>query len=67
MGGFEATRSIRAFEKSRLDNLRSSTIIGLTGLSRSHEESEAIKSGMDRFMTKPVAFKEVKKILGRWK
>lgn len=66
MNGFEATRNIRAFEKSRPDEAKPSTIIGLTGLSSSFDESEAMNSGMDRFLTKPVAFKEVKKILDRW-
>jgi CheY-like chemotaxis protein len=66
MNGFEATRKIRAFEKSRLDEAKPSMIIGLTGLSSSFDASEAINSGMDRFLTKPVAFKEVKKILDQW-
>jgi DNA-binding response OmpR family regulator len=38
----------------------------LTGLSSSVDESEAMNSGMDRFLTKPVSFKEVKKILDQW-
>lgn len=66
MDGFEAARSIRAFEKSRLNSLKPSTIIALTGLSSTQDESEAMNSGIDRFMTKPVAFKEVKKILDQW-
>ncbi|KAJ5668310.1 uncharacterized protein N7477_006880 [Penicillium maclennaniae] len=66
MDGFEAARSIRAFEKSRLNNMKPSKIIALTGLSSSHDESEAMNSGIDRFMTKPVSFKEVKKILDQW-
>jgi CheY-like chemotaxis protein len=66
MNGFEATRNIRAFEKSRPQGAKQSTIIALTGLSSSVDESEAMNSGMDRFLTKPVAFKEVKKILDQW-
>ncbi|KAJ5737122.1 uncharacterized protein N7483_002247 [Penicillium malachiteum] len=66
MNGFEATRAIRAFEKGRDDEVKASTIIALTGLSSTVDEEEALGSGMDLFLTKPVAFKEVKKILDRW-
>ncbi|KAJ5116103.1 hypothetical protein N7456_000451 [Penicillium angulare] len=66
MNGFEATRAIRAFERGRNDQVRPSTIVALTGLSSTVDETEAIESGMDLFLTKPVAFQEVKKILDRW-
>ncbi|KAJ5702334.1 hypothetical protein N7488_009882 [Penicillium malachiteum] len=66
MNGFEATRAIRAFEKGRDNETKASTIIALTGLSSTVDEEEALHSGMDLFLTKPVAFKEVKKILDRW-
>ncbi|KAJ6028023.1 hypothetical protein N7540_003599 [Penicillium herquei] len=66
MNGFEATRAIRAFEKGRDDEVKASTIIALTGLSSTVDEEEALHSGMDLFLTKPVAFKEVRKILDRW-
>lgn len=66
MNGFEATRRIRVFEKRRTDETKPSKIIALTGLSSSLDESEAMDSGMDRFLTKPVAFKEVEKILDLW-
>ena len=66
MNGFEATRRIRTFEKTRTNETKPLTIIALTGLSSSLDESEAMDSGMDRFLTKPVAFKEVEKILDQW-
>ncbi|KAJ5288756.1 hypothetical protein N7478_001786 [Penicillium angulare] len=66
MNGFEATRAIRAFERGRKDQVRPSTIVALTGLSSIVDEMKAIESGMDLFLTKPVAFQEVKKILDRW-
>ncbi|KAJ5198147.1 uncharacterized protein N7498_007264 [Penicillium cinerascens] len=66
MNGFEATRSIRRFEKTRTDETKPSKIIALTGLSSSLDESEALDSGMNRFLTKPVAFKEIEKILDQW-
>ncbi|KAL2867044.1 putative sensor histidine kinase/response regulator [Aspergillus lucknowensis] len=67
MNGFEATRAIRAIEKER--NSECSTpaiIIALTGLSSSRDESEAIASGIDLFLTKPVSFREVSKLLDDW-
>ncbi|KAJ5639243.1 uncharacterized protein N7484_007105 [Penicillium longicatenatum] len=66
MNGFEAARTIRAFEKGRGDGLKRSKIIALTGLSSVSDEMEALDSGINLFLTKPVAFKEVQKILDRW-
>jgi CheY-like chemotaxis protein len=65
MNGFEATRSIRALEKER-DGCGPATIIALTGLSSSRDESEALTSGVDLFLTKPVSFKEVSRLLDEW-
>ncbi|KAJ6114519.1 hypothetical protein N7486_000297 [Penicillium sp. IBT 16267x] len=66
MNGFEAARTIRAFEKGRGDGSKRSKIVALTGLSSVSDETEALDCGMDVFLTKPVAFKEVEKILDRW-
>lgn len=41
-------------------------IIALTGLASSRDQSEAFKSGVDLFMTKPVSFKEVGRLLDNW-
>ncbi|RHZ51767.1 hypothetical protein CDV55_100220 [Aspergillus turcosus] len=65
MNGFEATRSIRALERER-DGCGPATIIALTGLSSSRDESEALASGVDLFLTKPVSFKEVSRLLDEW-
>ncbi|KAE8328475.1 hypothetical protein BDV39DRAFT_174057 [Aspergillus sergii] len=65
MNGFEATRAIRAIEKER-DCCTPATIIALTGLSSSRDESEALNSGVDLFLTKPVSFKEVSRLLEEW-
>lgn len=65
MDGFEATRAIRAIEKDRGGGERS-TIIALTGLSSPRDEAEALESGVDLFLTKPVSFKEVGGILAAW-
>ena len=41
-------------------------IIALTGLASQADQSEAFASGVDLFMTKPVSFKEVGKLLDNW-
>jgi CheY-like chemotaxis protein len=66
MNGFEATRSIRAVEQERCQGSKRCTIVALTGLSSSRDESEALSSGMDLFLTKPVSFKHVSKVLEKW-
>ncbi|CRG82830.1 two-component sensor protein histidine protein kinase (dhkk, dhkj) [Talaromyces islandicus] len=65
MNGFEATRAIRALEYER-DEPRPATIIALTGLSSARDESEALTSGVDLFLTKPVSLKEVSRLLEEW-
>ncbi|OJJ44216.1 hypothetical protein ASPZODRAFT_750130 [Penicilliopsis zonata CBS 506.65] len=65
MNGFEATRAIRALEKER-HGCGSAIIIALTGLSSSRDESEALASGVDLFLTKPVSFKEVSRLIDEW-
>ena len=66
MNGFEATRAIRAFEKGKTVDGRGAMIIALTGLSSPKDETEALASGIDLFLTKPVSFKEVARLLGEW-
>lgn len=41
-------------------------IIALTGLASTQDQSEALSSGIDLFLTKPVAFREVGKLLDNW-
>lgn len=65
MNGFEATRAIRALEKESEDR-KPAIIIALTGLSSSRDESEALASGVDMFLTKPVSFREVARLLNEW-
>lgn len=73
MDGFEATRAIRALEERRQaaeggggEGGGGATIVALTGLSSPRDESEALASGVDLFLTKPVSFKEVGRVLGEW-
>ena len=66
MDGFEAARAIRILEKENPGTYRRAMIIALTGLSSPRDESDAMASGVDLFLTKPVSFKEVSKLLDRW-
>ncbi|KAJ5211161.1 CheY-like superfamily [Penicillium cf. griseofulvum] len=65
MDGFEATRAIRAIEKER-DGCIPAKIIALTGLSSSLDEARALDSGVDLFLTKPVSFREVSRLVHEW-
>lgn len=76
MNGFEATQAIREIEVTRnaiggspgskgpMGNR--ALIIALTGLASSRDQTEAFNSGVDLFLTKPVSFKEVGRILDNW-
>ncbi|MCJ1420684.1 hypothetical protein MMC32_007043 [Xylographa parallela] len=70
MNGFEATRAIRQIEESRRtgrpEDHAPALVIALTGLASSRDQSEAFTSGVDLFMTKPVSFKEVGRLLDNW-
>ena len=72
MDGFEATRQIRALEstnadeRSPTDRPASALIIALTGLASGKDQSEAFLAGVDLYMTKPVSFKEVGRLLDNW-
>lgn len=70
LDGFGATRQIRNIEEKRRQKLGAgeeartpALVIALTGLASSRDQDEAFKSGVDLFLTKPVAFKEVGKLL----
>ena len=71
MNGFEATRAMRDIEGARRKAARPgeftpALVIALTGLASARDQSEAFASGVDLFMTKPVSFKEVGKLLDNW-
>jgi CheY-like chemotaxis protein len=65
MNGFEATRTIRAIERDRGGSVRAK-IIAFTGLSSLRDESQALESGVDVFLTKPVSFKAVSRLIEDW-
>jgi CheY-like chemotaxis protein len=64
MNGMEASLKIRALEQGRKQ--KPAIIIALTGLASAEAQQEAMSSGMSLFMTKPVRFGELRKILGDW-
>lgn len=61
MDGLESTRQIREFEK-QLSRQTSVTIIALTGLAQAEVHRDAIASGMDIFLTKPVRLKSLQPV-----
>lgn len=65
MDGFEATLAIRKIEKER-DGYVPAKIIAFTGLSSLRAESRSMDSGMDLFLTKPVSFKQVSRLVNEW-
>jgi signal transduction histidine kinase/CheY-like chemotaxis protein len=61
MDGYESTQRIRAYERKH--RLTPSKIVALTALSSAAAHKEAFGSGFDLFMTKPVKFKDLTKIV----
>lgn len=59
-GGFEATQKIRTFEQQKC--LEKSIIIALIGLRSADAQQEALDSGFDFFLTKPIRFVELTKL-----
>lgn len=61
MDGMAATREIRRCEQR--EGIRPSTIIALTGLASATARIEALNSGINYFLTKPVKFQSLHRIL----
>lgn len=61
MDGLEATRLIRAHELRT--QLQAVAIVALTGLASESTHQEALQSGVDVFLTKPVSLKTLSQIL----
>ncbi|KAH8899884.1 hypothetical protein GQ53DRAFT_869088 [Thozetella sp. PMI_491] len=61
MDGFEATRRIRAHEREQ--GLKALPIFALSGLASASAQQEALESGIDLFLTKPVILKELGVVL----
>ena len=71
MDGLTATREIRHLEKLYLSNLdasakaswRPATIVAVTGLGSASIQQDALGSGIDLFLAKPVRLHELREIL----
>ena len=68
MDGLEATRKVRALEKERKARLGDisptpALVVALTGLASGRDQANAFACGVDMFMTKPVRFKDIGKLL----
>ncbi|KAF2816038.1 uncharacterized protein BDZ99DRAFT_127452 [Mytilinidion resinicola] len=72
LDGFAATRQIREIEREvaassgPMETPPPSLVIALTGLASGRDQSEAFLSGFDLYMTKPVSFREVGRLLDNW-
>lgn len=62
LNGMEATKLIREHEREH--NLQPTKIIALTAWADTKTQEEAMASGMDLFIPKPVKFKQLREILG---
>lgn len=74
LDGFAATRKIRQIELEVAANTAltqrgpppAALVIALTGLADEKDRSKAFGSGIDQFMTKPVSFRGLGKLLDSW-
>lgn len=64
MDGMEATREIRKLERERRQ--KPALIIALTGLGSASSQQEAFSNGINIFLTKPVRFDDLRKIMSDW-
>lgn len=67
MDGFEATRLIREFEREEEGRGKKGKayVVALTGLASRRDRDEAVSSGFDEFLTKPIGFGMIGELLGR--
>jgi CheY-like chemotaxis protein len=64
MNGLDSTRNIRKLERER--GQKPAMIIALTGLASADVQQEAFSIGINFFLTKPVSFTELRKLLSDW-
>jgi len=62
--GIEATRLIRAAEEA--NGFNRVPVVALTAGNTSEERSKAIESGMDRFLSKPFTFEDIRGVLASY-
>lgn len=63
MDGLEATRAVRAWERTRAHRI---PIVALTAHVGDEDRDECFKAGMDDFLSKPVRLDELEGVLDRW-
>ena len=63
MDGFAATRAIRVIEGERGEMGGRVRVVALTGLASARDREEAERCGFDDFLTKPVSFRLIGKLL----
>ena len=65
MDGFEATRRLRAVERSAGSGARL-PVIALTANALVGDREQCLAAGMDDYLSKPFTAAQVKEVLGRW-
>ena len=65
MDGFEATREIRALERSRGPHGRT-PIVALTANAMQGDREQCLAAGMDDYLSKPFTAEELHNMLARW-
>jgi CheY-like chemotaxis protein len=65
MDGYEAARAIRRLETANKEPKRA-MIVAVTGNTGGSDEMEALAAGMDVYLTKPVSFKKIGRLLVKW-
>ena len=67
MNGYDATRMIRSYEASPdYEDRTPSIIIAVTAKKNKGEYDEAIESGMDDYLTKPITEIMIKEAINKW-
>jgi CheY-like chemotaxis protein len=61
MDGMQASTEIRKLEQEA--SLNRTTIVALTGLASADAQEQAIRSGIDLFLTKPVPLRSLKALI----
>jgi CheY-like chemotaxis protein len=64
MSGMEATRAIRKLELERQQ--KPAMIIAVTALGSASIQQEAFSNGINMFLTKPLRFRDLRRILNEW-
>jgi two-component system sensor histidine kinase/response regulator len=62
MGGFEATRILRQFEKT---NGKHQPVVAMTALAMNGDKERCIEAGMDGYLSKPIRPQELDEVLDR--